>query len=86
MAKNDLTFEAIDEHISAADLKSIAPGGKYYLTGGAAANPAVAIPNICAAYKIVRPILKAVAAIPFLKQSWKDALNSFLTFMDALCP
>ncbi|MDQ6768851.1 MAG: hypothetical protein M3Z54_02550 [Gemmatimonadota bacterium] len=81
------TFEEIDNHVQAADMASISLGGKHHMTQAAAqANPATVLPNVCAAYKIVRPILKGVVAIPFLPKKWKDALNAFLAFMDALCP
>jgi hypothetical protein len=82
-----LSFEAIDRHISAADLRAMSPGGKFHMTTAQiSADPAAALPNICGAYKIVRPILNALQVIPFLKQSWKDAIKGFVGVMDAICP
>jgi hypothetical protein len=87
MADQELTFEAIDAHIAAADLASISPGGKHHLSAAMVAQqPAAVLPNVCAAYKIVRPILQGLLLIPFLKTSWKNAIRAFINFMDGLCP
>ena len=67
------TFESVDKQIQAADLSVFQPGGKYHLAPGAAAAPAAATPNFCAAYKIVRPILELLLGTPFIPQKWKDA-------------
>lgn len=78
------TFDEVDKHIQAADLTAIQPGGKLH---AAAAAPAAAVlPNICAAYKIVRPILVLASNTPILPQKWRDALKAFIGVLDAICP
>jgi hypothetical protein len=79
------TFEEIDKHIQSADLSAFQPGGKHHLAAGAG-SPAAAIPNLCAAYKVIRPILLALAAFPFIPSKWKDAIKAFMGVLDALCP
>lgn len=84
--KEPTTFEEIDAHITAS-LVAVSPGGKFHMSVQAMqANPAAAIPNVCASYKMIRPVLKALLLIPFLKASWKTAIQTFISFMDGLCP
>jgi hypothetical protein len=87
MAETELTFESIDRHIRESDIAAIQPGGRHHITASAAAaTPAAVIPNVCAAYKIIRPILKGLLVIPFIPAPWKVAITAFINFMDALCP
>lgn len=85
MAKDNPTFEEVDDHIekskaTLATLDAAKPAK-------ASAASAAAIPSqVCAAYKIVRPILNLILGIPFMKSSWKNAIKVFMKFMDALCP
>lgn len=81
------TFEEVDKHIQSADLSAFQPGGKHAMTAASAtANPAAAIPNICGAYKVVRPILQLISSVPFIPQKWRDALKAFMGVLDMLCP
>jgi len=79
------TFEEVDKHIQAADLSVFAPGGKWHPTA-ATASAAEVLPNICAAYRIVEPILTLVSNIPLIPQKWRDALKAFMGVLDSLCP
>lgn len=85
MADKDkvLTLEELEAHIDKYDLKALAPGGKQHT---AATASAAGIPNVCPAYKMIRPVLKAVLVIPFLSKKIKDAIKAFISFMDAICP
>ena len=70
------TFEDVDKHIQAANLASIQP-------------PTAAIaglPNICPAYKIIRPILVLLSTAPLIPAKWQAAIKAFLGVMDAICP
>ena len=71
------TFEEVDKHIQAADLSKIKPP----VSAGAAA----AVPNVCAAYKVVKPFLQLAVNFPIPKK-WKDAIKAFMNVLDALCP
>ena len=70
------TFEDVDKHIQAADLTTIQPP----------AAGAVALPNICPAYKIVRPILELASNSLFLPQKWRAAIKAFIGVLDVICP
>ncbi|QJW97347.1 hypothetical protein [Frigoriglobus tundricola] len=72
------TFEDVDKHIQAADLTAIQPAG------GAAR--AIALPDICPAYKIVRPILVLLSNTPIIPQKWRDAIKAFIGVLDLICP
>jgi len=85
MSATNLTFEEVDKHIQNADLSAFQPGGKHHLSAGAAANPAAAIPNVCGAYQVIRPILALVLNLPIPKK-WKDAIKAFMGVMDTICP
>ena len=87
MSKENPTFEEVDAHVekSSADIKAL-QAAKSPAKGAAPGAAPAAIPaQVCASYKIVRPILLLVLSIPFMKQSWKDAIRVFMKFMDALC-
>jgi hypothetical protein len=79
------TFDEVDKHIQAADLAAIQPGGKHFPAAAAGAVPA-ALPNICPAYKIVRPILVLASNTPIIPQKWRDAIKAFIAVMDVICP
>jgi hypothetical protein len=84
---SDLTFEDVDKHIQGADLSVFQPGGKHFMKAGAPpATPAAILPNICPAYKIVRPILVLLSNLPLLPQKWRDAIKAFMGVLDAICP
>jgi hypothetical protein len=79
------TFEEVDRHIRSADLSVFQAGGQQR-SAATAANPAAAIPNVCGAYKIVKPILALVSNFPFIPQSWKTAVQGFMGVLNTLCP
>ncbi|MDY3561787.1 hypothetical protein R5W23_003215 [Gemmata sp. JC673] len=78
------SFEDVDKHIQAADLTAIQPGGKSHPAAGV--TGAAALPNICPAYKTVRPILVLASNTPLLPQKWRDAIKAFIGVLDVICP
>jgi len=80
------TFEEVDKHIQATDLSAFQPGGRHHVAATAAANPTLALPNVCAIYKVVKPILTIVATIPLIPQKWRDAIKTFIQVLETLCP
>ena len=83
-APSNPTFEDVERHLQAADLSAIQPGGKSFPAAGAVG--AAALPNICPAYKIVRPILVILGKTPLIPQKWRDAIKAFVGVMDIMCP
>jgi hypothetical protein len=50
--------------------------GRHFLSAEAVrANPAIALPNVCPAFRAIRPILVAIAALPFIPQNWRTAVS-----------
>ena len=84
MSDQDPTYEEIEKHLAGVDLSAFEPGGKHH--PGAAAGTAAALPNVCPAYKMVRPILLAVLAFPLVPPKIKKAIKAFMTVLDAICP
>ncbi len=83
MAKDNPTFEEVDKLIQKADLASLrAPSA----AARAAADPAAIFGQVCAAYKVIRPILALLLNTPFLPKKWKDAVKAFMKVLDAICP
>lgn len=80
------TFEDVEKHIQSADLSAFQKGGKLHVSASAAASPAAAIPNVCAIYKIVRPILVLLSNLPLIPQKWRDAIKLFIQALDVFCP
>ncbi|MDT7540978.1 MAG: hypothetical protein QOE33_882 [Acidobacteriota bacterium] len=86
MPANNPTFEEVDKHIQSADLSAFQAGGKHHLTAAnLSANPAAAIPKICAAYNVVKPILQLLSNLPLIPKKWKDAIKAFMSVLDMLC-
>ncbi|MGB7921973.1 MAG: hypothetical protein WCF57_01880 [Pyrinomonadaceae bacterium] len=84
MSANNPTFEDVDKHIQQADLSPYQSGGAKAPAG--AAGAAAAIPNVCGAYQIIRPILALVGNLPLIPKKWKDAIKAFMSVMDTFCP
>lgn len=84
MSANVPSFEEVDKHIQQADLSAFQTGGAKAPAG--AAGAAAAIPNVCGAYQIVRPILALIAGLPLIPKKWKDAIKLFMQLMDGFCP
>jgi len=78
------TFEEIEKHLDSFNLADFQAGGKHH--AGAGAAPALSIPNICPAYKMVKPILLAVLAFPLIPKKIKDAIKAFMSVLDMICP
>jgi hypothetical protein len=79
------TFEEVDQHIQSADFSVFQAGGQPRNVA-ATASPAAALPNVCGAYKVVKPILALVSNFPFLPQAWKTAVKGFMQVLNTLCP
>lgn len=84
MSTSNLTFEEVDKHIQNADLSALQQGGAKSAAAGASAD--AAIPNVCGAYKVIKPILQLVSNLPIIPKKWKDAIKLFIGVMDAFCP
>ena len=84
MADKVPTYEEIEKHLAKYDLAAFSPGGAKH--PGAAAGAAAAIPNVCGAYAMVKPILQAVIAFPLVPKKIKDAIKAFMAVLDAICP
>ena len=81
------TFEEVDQHVNAADLTPFSAGGAHHAATRSVGATAQAIPaNICAAYKIVKPILNLLLNVPLIPASWKAAIKVFMDVLNAICP
>ena len=78
------TFEEVDKHVQAVDLSAFQAGGKHYLAAGVA--PAAALPNLCPAYKAIRPILVLLSTAVLIPATWRAVIKTFLSVMDVICP
>ena len=84
MSKENPTFEEVNTHIESSDIASLE---KAAAKPAAASLTAGAIPGqVCAAYKVVKPILLLLLGTPFLPAKWKAAIKVFMSFMNAICP
>jgi len=84
MSDKTPTFEEIEKHLDSVNLADFQPGGKHHPAAGAA--PGLAIPNVCPAYKMIRPILLAILAFPLIPKKIKDAIKAFMAVLDVICP
>ena len=87
MNEKQVTFEEVNAHFEQADLSHFEKGGKNHFTGTEAlTNPTNVLQSVCAIYRTVRPFLSLVLSLPLIPASWKNALRTFVTLMDQLCP
>lgn len=84
MAKDNPTFEEVDRLIQKADLSAFQ--SRPRATARAAVDPAAVIGQVCAAYKVIRPILALLVNVPLIPKKWKDVIKGFMKVMDGLCP
>jgi len=83
MSKENPTFEEVNKHIESVDLAALEKAPPK----ASVSASALAIPSqVCAAYKVVKPILRLLIGTPFLPAKWKTAIKIFMRFMDPICP
>jgi hypothetical protein len=80
---HDMTFEEINRIVEAADLRTF--DRPRATAAGAAAAPGDILQQLCAIWKIVGPIVHAVAKLPILPPKWRDALQKFADLLDGIC-
>jgi len=86
MADTNITFEDIDKHINALDLKAFEPGGKQHFASEAVrTSPGDVLKKVCTVYHAIRPILIALENFALLPKKWRAALKLFTDAMDRLC-
>ena len=85
MADYNITFEQIDAAINKFDFAAH-HGAVAKLGPAAASNPALALPQLCPIYKVVKPILVALSNLIIIPQKWRDAIKAFMAIVDVLCP
>lgn len=82
MAERTYSFEEIDGLVRGLDVS----GMDAQVSRLAAASPADVIGQICPIYRVVRPILQGILALPFIPDSWKQVIRTFIRLMDLVCP
>jgi len=87
MPDKNLSFEEVNAHFEKADLTPFNTGGtKHFNSTMVARDAAGTLQKVCAIYKIVRPFLALVSNLPLIPKKWKDAIKTFMSLMDTLCP
>ena len=74
--KNELSFESINAHIAGLDLSELTAPAAVQTT------PGNRVQQLITSYAAVRPILAAVAAIPFIPANWRAVLTAFVVTLD----
>lgn len=87
MKPTEMTFEAINAHVEKADLAAFEKGGIHYLGAPEAAKlaPADILTKLCPIYRVIKPILQGLLAMPFIPAKWKAALTAFMGVLDVVC-
>ncbi|MEO6733764.1 MAG: hypothetical protein ABIN01_21250 [Ferruginibacter sp.] len=87
--EKQMTLEQIEAHIKAANFEQY---DKPQAHAGTAAAPAAALDlgaqlkRICAVYKGIKPILTVVVNFPLIPTSIKNAIKTFMSVMNSICP
>jgi hypothetical protein len=79
---NTDTFEDVDAHVTDVNLARLIAHGKV----SASADVKTRHAQVCEAFHAVRPILAAVAAIPFFPPRWRAVVTAFMAVLDGVCP
>ena len=84
--EKEITFEQINDHINKADLSQYQKGAaKHFTAADINANAGGVLEKVCGIYHVVRPFLEGVLKFP-LPAKWKEAIKTFMSLMDTLCP
>lgn len=73
-----MNFEQLNEHIEQADLAQ-------FDNEVSAQDLSGQLTQICNIYRIVKPILNAVLAIPFIPEKGKQIVRKFMAILDQIC-
>ncbi len=80
-------FEQINAAIEALDLKKFQPGGSHHFTGeDVAKSPGDVLKKLCELYRHLRSIIEAIGNFPLLPKKWRDAIKTFMSLLDTICP
>lgn len=85
MAEHAYTFEEINAAVEKFDLAKHQAGVRQ-ISAEAAKNPALALPQLCPIYKVIRPILVVLSGLILIPQKWRDLIKGLISVLDALCP
>lgn len=87
MQDKQLSFEEVNKHFESVDLSEFQEGGKHFFSPASVTRaPGDVLQKVCGIYKVVRPFLALVSNIPLLPKKWRDAIKTFMSLMDGLCP
>jgi hypothetical protein len=73
---NAVSFEAINAHVNASDLAGVTAPGTAQQT------PADRAQRLITNYTAARPILVAVATIPFIPAPWRAVITGLVVMLD----
>jgi hypothetical protein len=76
----NMTLEQIESHIQSANLD------QFNQPQAGAADLSAQLRKICGVYKAVRPVFNAVVSFPLIPGSIKNAIKTFMTVLDPICP
>lgn len=75
-----MTLEQIETHIKSANLE------QFNQPHAQAQDLGAQLQRVCQVYRGIRPILQAVVNFPLIPGSIKNAIRSFLSVMNTICP
>lgn len=78
-----LTLEQIETHLKKANLEQYTHSAQ---AEAKAIDLGAQLKKICGVYRGVRPILQVVVNFPLIPASIKNALKTFMSVMDPICP
>lgn len=78
-----MTLEQIEAHIQSANLQQFEAKQQ---PGAQAEGLADQLKKVCSVYKAIRPVLKAVISFPLIPGSIKNAIRTFMSVLDTICP
>lgn len=75
-----MTLEQIEAHIKSANLE------QFNQPHAQAQDLGAQLQKVCKVYKAIKPILQAVVSFPLIPGSIKNAIKTFLSVMNTICP
>ena len=82
-----MTLEQIEAHLKSANIEQYASQGEAKGVAPAASlDLGATLKKICGVYRGIRPILVVVVNFPLIPASVKNAIRTFMSVMDPICP
>jgi hypothetical protein len=80
--EQQMTLEQIEAHLQSSNLEQF----NQQQPGAEAQDLSAQLKKVCGVYKAVKPVLQVVANFPLLPAAIKNAIKTFMSVLNTICP